>query len=177
MHKGSRRSSKPGSVRLFSVLLTNTARLLSPLLLHAAPRRIAIGDVTNRPHKHHLWRDQYTPGVAGSNPISLGGTIRQISGIYPVLVYICLVYHIAKRRGLLVGQGVPPNMYTCLSALLAHTLLLLAVVTRFASGWKNCSISLEDHWIPAESRSLPEHMLTEYDRRYTCKFRPGTQGR
>ena len=55
----------------------------------------------------------------------------------------------------------------------ARGLVLLVAATRCASGWRDCSIALDDHWVPAESRSLPEHMLTEYDRRYTCEFRPG----
>eukprot|EP00904_Undaria_pinnatifida_P008201 jgi/Undpi1/4510/HiC_scaffold_18.g07864.m1 len=42
-----------------------------------------------------------------------------------------------------------------------------------ASGWKECAVQLSDRWEPAEPRSIAERLLIDYERRYTCTFRPG----
>ena len=51
-------------------------------------------------------------------------------------------------------------------------LLLLGVFVR-ALGWKECATPLDDRWEPAAPRSMSERMLVDYERRYTCTFRPG----
>ena len=43
-----------------------------------------------------------------------------------------------------------------------------------ALGWKECAVQLSDRWEPAEPRSIAERLLIDYERRYTCTFRPGS---
>lgn len=53
------------------------------------------------------------------------------------------------------------------------TVLLLVGGFGAALGWQECAIQSDDRWEPAAPRSIPESMLMDYERRYTCTFRPG----
>ena len=55
----------------------------------------------------------------------------------------------------------------------AVALVALAIVGP-ASGWKECTVQMDDQWVPAAPRGMSERFLMDYDRRYTCAFRPGS---
>ncbi|CAM9780401.1 unnamed protein product [Ectocarpus sp. 6 AP-2014] len=65
--------------------------------------------------------------------------------------------------------AMPPS-FAASSLLVPSVFWFLGVVVGKASGWKECSVSPEDKWSPAPSRTSTAalRMRFDYERRYTC---------